>query len=75
MDHDLRDIDCMGEPLEHLKGNAEEKDSLMAKRLQEATQGHQHGQKLALILKISHIGGHKYAGKSSMPQVARLTRY
>jgi hypothetical protein len=54
----------MGEPLEHLKGTTEEKDSAMAERLHEAAQGHQHGQKLALILKISHIGGHKYAGKN-----------
>lgn len=64
MDHDLRDEDCLGSPLEQLEGTDEEKDKMMEERLHDAAQGRQHDQKMALILKISHIGGHKYAGKN-----------
>jgi hypothetical protein len=61
--HDLTDNDCMGQALEEIEGTDEERDKVMADRLREASEGAQHDQKVALILKISHIGGHKYAGE------------
>lgn len=60
--HDLEDEDCMGQSLEEIEGTEEERDKVMADRLREASEGALHDQKTALILKISHIGGHKYAG-------------
>jgi hypothetical protein len=53
----------MGPPLEELQGTEEEREQAFIANLQEAASGSQHDQKLALVLKISHIGGHKYAGK------------
>lgn len=53
----------MGQALEEIEGTDEERDKVMADRLREASEGAQHDQKVALILKISHIGGHKYAGE------------
>jgi hypothetical protein len=53
----------MGQALEEIDGTDEERDKIMADKLREASEGAQHDQKMALILKISHIGGHKYAGE------------
>ena len=61
----------MGQPLEEIEGTEEERDNIMAKRLREASEGTQQDQKMALILKISHIGGHKYAGMFSMSHTTR----
>jgi (2Fe-2S) ferredoxin len=53
----------MGQALEEIGGTDEERDIIMADKLREASEGAQDDQKMALILKISHIGGHKYAGE------------
>ena len=47
----------MGLPLEELQGTPEETEQHIAKELQSSAK-----EKRALILKTSHIGGHKYAG-------------
>lgn len=60
--YDLEDEDCMGLSLEDLEGTEKERDNFMADKLREASEGTAHDQKMALILKISHIGGHKFAG-------------
>jgi hypothetical protein len=53
----------MEQTLEEIGGTEEERDKIMTDKLREASEGAQHEQKMALILKISHIGGHKYAGE------------
>ena len=60
----------MGQSLEELKGTEEERDKAMADKLRQASEGtlHAHDQKMALILKISHIGGHKYAGRFELKE-------
>ncbi|KAG8829542.1 hypothetical protein FRC17_006426 [Serendipita sp. 399] len=62
VDHNLRDNEEMEPSLEELTGSDQEKEDALVNRLRDATTGDQHGQKLALLVKISHIGGHKYAG-------------
>lgn len=47
----------MGYALEDLKGTPEETEQHIIKQLQSSVE-----EKRALILKCSHIGGHKYAG-------------
>jgi (2Fe-2S) ferredoxin len=47
----------MGLPLEDLRGTPEETEQHIIKELQSSAK-----EKRALILKTSHIGGHKYAG-------------
>ena len=44
-------------PLEHLAGAADERDATYGALLREAADGQR-----ALIVKVSHIGGHKFAG-------------
>ncbi|KAG6820450.1 hypothetical protein H0H93_000446 [Arthromyces matolae] len=54
------DLEChclMGHPLEDLEGTAEERRETIAKELKNSV-----SEKRALILKTSHIGGHKFAG-------------
>lgn len=51
MEHNLRDAECMQEVL----GD----EDAMNEKLQEISSD---PQKVALILKTSHIGGHKFAG-------------
>ncbi|KAG8829543.1 hypothetical protein FRC17_006427, partial [Serendipita sp. 399] len=62
VDLDLRDDEEMDPPLEEVTGSDEEKEKALVERLRDAATGAQHGQKLALIVKVSHIGGHNYAG-------------
>ncbi|KAG8758886.1 hypothetical protein FRC14_007151 [Serendipita sp. 396] len=62
VDHNLREEEEMNPPLEELTGSEQEKEEELNRRLRDAATGTDNGQKLALILKISHIGGHKYAG-------------
>ncbi|TFY83933.1 hypothetical protein EWM64_g53 [Hericium alpestre] len=61
--------DPTGPPLEDFNDSEEEKDAEMTRRLQELDD---HLPKRALILKTSHIGGHRYAGNIIiyMPQGA-----
>ncbi|KAF8164989.1 Sucrase/ferredoxin-like-domain-containing protein [Crassisporium funariophilum] len=47
----------MGVPLEDLNVNPEEREDYISAQLKESTDA-----KRALILKVSHVGGHKYAG-------------
>lgn len=69
MDTDLRDEACMGESLEDVSSGQVTDDSngkregYMVEKLKDAAEGALEGQKMALILKVSHIGGHKYAGE------------
>jgi hypothetical protein len=73
VDHDVADEDCMGPSLqqsladkhgEEEPSDTDYRERLMEERLKEASEGAATGQKVALIIKVSHIGGHKYAGKS-----------
>ncbi|KAF5393817.1 hypothetical protein D9757_000225 [Collybiopsis confluens] len=48
---------CMGSPLEELTGTDEENEEAVTRQLQEIA-----SEKKALILRNSHIGGHRYAG-------------
>ncbi|KAG6890948.1 hypothetical protein C0995_000905 [Termitomyces sp. Mi166 len=55
-----RQLEChclMGTPLEDLQGTHEERQETIAKELKSSAT-----EKRALILKTSHIGGHKFAG-------------
>ncbi|KAG6911634.1 hypothetical protein DXG01_007884 [Tephrocybe rancida] len=47
----------MGSPLEDLQGDLDEKREIIAKELRSSA-----SEKRALIIKTSHIGGHKFAG-------------
>lgn len=57
----LDDPSDHGAPLEELAGTADEKDGEYAQRLH-AFDPTTADPRRALILKISHIGGHKFAG-------------
>ena len=71
---DIKEHFALGSPLPETEGAGREEEFLQqVKALEEADQ------KKALILKISHIGGHKYAGKHLSCEVvptltARLCR-
>src|SRR5271169_5255746 len=69
VDRDLTDEDCMGPSLEQSSADkhgeeghldTDYRERLMEERLREASEGATTGQKVALIIKVSHIGGHKY---------------
>ncbi|EPQ59395.1 hypothetical protein GLOTRDRAFT_136275 [Gloeophyllum trabeum ATCC 11539] len=55
----LEDPSLGGPPLDDLQGSEEEKEAQIVQRLKELGDAHT---KRALILKNSHIGGHKFAG-------------
>ncbi|OCH92894.1 hypothetical protein OBBRIDRAFT_790751 [Obba rivulosa] len=57
----VEDPTLSGGPLEELQGTEEEKDAEMLRRLQSVAVGHAE-HKRALIVRVSHIGGHKFAG-------------
>lgn len=52
--------DPMGPPLEEIEGTDEEREKVFLQRLQAIADSDEP--KKALILKNSHIGGHKYSG-------------
>ncbi|KAL6309611.1 Sucrase/ferredoxin-like-domain-containing protein [Sparassis latifolia] len=56
----LEDPWLSGPPLEEFKGTAEEKDAEVLRQLKLAAAG--NGEKRVLILRNSHVGGHKFAG-------------
>lgn len=62
VDHNLRDEDCMGTSLEDLTGTEAEREQAMSELLRDAANGTLNDQKMALLIKVSHIGGHKFAG-------------
>lgn len=47
----------MGPPLEESNVTSEEREEIIADELRQSTES-----KRALIVKVSHVGGHKYAG-------------
>lgn len=55
--------------------NTDYREKLMEERLREASEGATTGQKVALIIKVSHIGGHKYAGKDARYCIDYLVLY
>ena len=84
VDRDLTDEDCMGPSLEESSADkhgeegpldTDNREKLMQERLREASEGATTGQKVALIIKVSHIGGHKYAGKCARYYIDLLVLY
>ncbi|KZT19284.1 hypothetical protein NEOLEDRAFT_1078151 [Neolentinus lepideus HHB14362 ss-1] len=55
----LEDPSLNGSPLEDLQGSEEDKEAQVAQQFKDLAEAHT---KRALILKNSHIGGHKFAG-------------
>jgi len=65
-----------GPPIEDIKGPDEDREKEFLRRLQ--TIADSNGPKKALILKTSHIGGHKYSGNvvvsSNLSGIVRAQR-
>lgn len=59
VDTDLEDLSHTGTPLEDFQGTDEEREEEVVRRLKALEN---ETTKRALILKNSHIGGHKFAG-------------
>lgn len=70
VDTNLEDLSATETPLENFTGSAEEREHEMHRRLKSI--GHDFHR--ALILKISHIGGHKYAGNVIVCTSSRHTQ-
>ena len=56
----------MGPPLEEMDVTPEEREENIASHLRDSTES-----KRALIIKTSHVGGHKYAGNC----IVRVSRF
>lgn len=60
----------MGPALEDIDVSPEERDANITAQLKESSET-----KRALIVKVSHIGGHKYAGNCIVSDVVPVTVY
>ena len=58
VDTDLEDLSAFEKPLEEFPGSNEDREAEILRRLKSIGEDTHR----ALILKISHIGGHKFAG-------------